>query len=585
MAVTVKGLMELLASESLRWDQVNSCNTVTPEGLEQVLGHPGVERDPYYLNERLRHLAPGRGRGGPYGTGGDHVGRNLKGKEHPDTLDKEGPDPMHERDFVADEFQGMLMFGPDGKPAFHSLWPEGTKPEGFKELNINIATKIPAYAKDPNGTVKPMLDSRKDSAFGGQTFEEAFEPVDARIVAQIQKYADNFEKTFGIKLNVKFDEAGPDTHISVMGFRRGSASLNGFASFPKAMQGWDRLEKYGHTPGFMCLNLDNTDRYSDKLIHDLFAHEFGHAIGWAHPHDLAIFKNLTQKEAMEMTTMSYTDLKYTPFAGQDGAELGPMDYGLRKWVANAPELHQGNQVYDLDAQHKITLADNQDTALFRRKGILPAIPIPAHGEGNELRGTKGNDFIDTNPGYVTNITHPGTNQAQKFVLVEGHLERVFGIAGDNKIIAAQNGDQSIHPGTGNSEVQFLYGDMKGEKTIHSEGKDTLVIADSLIRDSKTITTRKDGDDLVLNINDGEAKIRLAGQAVCRGVSTFRVVDENGEVVIEQDVKHLNDPREFEKATTWLATAEIYLRDREKTGTLWSKSVQASRANTGLEQAR
>lgn len=112
---------------------------------------------------------------------------------------------MHERKFIGYEFQGMLMFGADGKPAFHSIWPEGTPAEERKSLKVNIVTKVPDYILDPEGTVKPFMDGRTQ-AFGGQGIEDAFAPVDERVIEQVQKYAENFEKTFGIKMEVSFDE-------------------------------------------------------------------------------------------------------------------------------------------------------------------------------------------------------------------------------------------------------------------------------------------------------------------------------------------------------------------------------------------
>lgn len=566
MSVTPEGLQELLGADSKQLDQVMSCEVVVPEKIKEVLGEgERVARDPYFLRERLESSHMAR-RGDPYGTGGNHVGRDLSNKFQPDALDKEGPNPHGDRRFFGKEFQGMLMFAPDGKPAF---WRDGTPPE---LLTINIATKVPPYATDPNGRLEPFLRGREQSAFGGQKFESALEAVDERVIAQVQSYAERFERTTGIKMNVVFDQPDEDTHISVMAFRNGSRSLNGFATFPKRMQGWQALEKYGHTPGIMCLNADNMDRYSDKLIHDLFAHEFGHSIGWAHPHDLAEFAGISREEAMELTTMAYTDLYYRPFDGMEGAEFGIMDYGVRKWVGNAPELNPGNLTYDLEAQHRLTLEDNKDTMTYRTKKLLPATPIMAHGENNELRGSMGDDFIDTNPGYGCQIKHPETGAKQKFAMVEGHLARVLGIQGNNTIIAAQHHDQHIEPGIGTNEVRMVYPDLSGEKTLKCDGTDTLVVTTDLIGNAKTLTTEQDGDDLILQINEGAASIRLSGQAKGQGITTFRLVDGKGNQVFEANAKDLNRD-DFHHTITRRALAETALLELDAKGqTPWTRRL-------------
>lgn len=560
-AVTSKGLLELLGEESNQWAQINSCAVVSEEGLEEVLGNPTVNRDPYFLHDRIGEGGRTRNdRGGPYGTGGDHVGRNLNNKFRPEGLDHAGPDPMRDRHFVADEFQGMLMYGPDGNPAFWSLFPEGTPPEERTVLKINIATKIPDYVLDPKGTIKPALDARKDSAFAGQTLEEAFTPVDERVIAQIRKYAEGIEKTFGIKLDIQVDRAD-DPHITVMGFTNGSPGLAGFASFPKAMRGWERLEPYSHTPGFMCLNMDYIPTISDKQVHDLFAHEFGHSIGWAHPHDLALFRRLSSRDALTLTTMSYSDLEYTPFEGKGGAELGALDYYLRKWLANPPVLSEGNGVYDLDQQHRLTFERNKDTLVFRREKLLPVLPMIAHGRNNVLRGTAaGNDFLDTNPGYLSHITHPDTGATQKFLLVEGHLETVMGIAGNNTIIASQSGNQEILPGIGQNEIRFLYPAMQGVKTIISEGNDTLVLSEALFRSAPAIHARTAGDDVVLSF--GECKIRLQGHARGQGVSNLRVVDAHGQTILEKPIQELS-AREIHTHVFWPAQKAIAKAEEDR----------------------
>ena len=517
--ISVKGLLGILGEESRQAYLFNSCEITTEEGLREILTNTDNARDPHYLSKKL---GKDKGHNSSYGTDGNHVGYDLTGKEKPQNPDQEGPNPAGTRQFLGNEFQGLLMFDLEGKPAFHSLWPEGTTAEDRKVLKINIATKIPDYAAAPDSPARQALGDRLP-------LDEAFTPMDERVIAQIREFGERFEKTFGIALDIQTDH--PDPQITVMGYHHHTAKLAGFASFPPSMDGWDSLKSYAQSPGSVLLNTAKTSALSDEKIQGLLTQAFGHALGLAHPHDLAIFNTMSQREAIEMTTMAYGDLSYSAF-DDVGAKLGPVDYGLRKWVHNPPALNAGNAVYDLDAQHRQTYEANKDSLVFQHEGLLPASAILAHGENNELRGSaKGNDFIDTNAGYVSSIHHPQTGAVQKFMLVEGHLDRVYGLGGNNTIIAGNVGDQQVHPGKGTNEIQFLYPEMKGAKTLISEGKDTLVISEEVLKNYKS--QHRDGDDIVLSL--GEGSLRLQGQAIGKGVSQMKVVNAQGLSVYEQAV--------------------------------------------------
>ena len=323
-----------------------------------------------------------------FGTGGNHVGRNLKNKQQPErAIDAPGPNPYRQRKFLGDEFQGMLTFDGKGVPTFYSRFPgsEG-KASNVKEYRLSIATTPPAFMVE--GTDQAAdIDSMKDDAFGGKPFKDVFKQIDKKTLTQLRKYAKQFEAAYGIKLTVGFDL--PDAQLTLAGYGEGDPNLLGFAAFPPGINDWQEMQGLGHHPAYMCLNNQYTATATAKECYDLFAHEFGHTLGLAHPHDLAVL-NMTRREALTATKMSYTDLKLEAFrhvvADAEGNPLkdkrgrlkyysvgpdeGVLDYGFRKWTSEAPllnhvtnanprdpenDLYKG--VYDLEAhqQRAVTL--------------------------------------------------------------------------------------------------------------------------------------------------------------------------------------------------------------------------------------
>lgn len=494
-----------------------------------------------------------------FSSGGHHVGRDLEGKEAPQRpLDSMGPNPHGDRKFYADEFQGMLTFDRAGKPTFHSRFPEAKSAKDIKELRINIATKLPAYMTGDTPQAEE-LEAMEEDAFDGHALDEVFSRVDDKMVAQVEQYAKEFEQAYGIKMTVGFDIE--DAHLSLMGYTKGDPNLLGFASFPPGINDWAELEGLGAHPGYMVMNNQYTETATEKEVYDLFVHEFGHTMGLAHPHDLAML-NMSKREALTATKMAYTDLKLRAFRhvvtdaeGEPvldkegnkqyyhaGPDEGVLDFGFRKWTADAPNLgHVENPdpkdpkndlykgVYDLAAHTEFAKAENGKSIVFQRERLLPMVPMINDGKNTVLKGTPGDDYLDTNPGYASTVKAEGSRATQKFILVEGHMEKVMGISGNNIIVAAEKGAQEIHPGTGENELRFVYPDMKGEKTIISEGKDTLVLTEDVLAALKFKASKgKNG----VTLDAGDAKITLGGN----GLQKISIVNDLGKAVAEIDVQ-------------------------------------------------
>lgn len=522
-----------------------------------------------------------------FGTGGQHVARDLAGKVGYKDLDAKGPDPYansyepdaKKRDFFGDEFQGMLVHDKSGRPAFwsHFKRADGSPIQSQEDLKgqtfkIHLADKLPKYLEG-HASIEGM------DIWEGKPAKDAAVKVAGRLQKEIAEYAKEFSKVTG--LNVVLTDDPKEADLTVMSWAKSKPSfggtLLGFASFPESVNTWASLNGLGNKPAFMFLNNEWTERKgtSDREVRNLFAHEFGHNMGWAHPHDLARL-NHSQAETLGMTLMAYSQGQPQDFAGTEGAGMGAIDYTFRKWLPEAPALNTGEgKVYDLQKHLEQSFKNNAGTAEFQRTRLLHTAVIVDSGKGTELHGTKGNDFIDTNPGYASIINVPveelsgaavtaNDNKAlnahvvsedepkeeaaaaptprapykprpaqQKIVLSEGHIAKVKGITGDNVIIASESGDQVIEPGNGKNEVRFYYQNIGGHKTIHSEGKDTLVLSQSILLSHKGLkATEKDG---TLVIGDGKESITLSGNKL----ESIRVIDTQGRVLEEKAVKDLS----------------------------------------------
>ena len=499
----------------------------------------------------------------PFVGGGD-----WDRKWKPDNLSEPGKNPLGIRNFIGDEFPRMLAYGPPkigrrvieengrkivvpemvekGKPAFWSHWPEGTKPEDMKVIKVNLATKVPDYMKE--GTIDAAMKGRSDFAFNGQSLEETFIQLTEKMEKAWRHYAEDFEKTYGIKLDVRRDDA-PDAHpekdvnISVLGFQGGNPRLAGFASFPGGMNEWPQFSALGHQKGFMMLNHEysNSDRVSETMLYDLILHEMGHFFGWVHPHDLGAMR-MSQAEALNSTAMAYTDGHFSKFPGQEGVTAGIVDLGFRNFVANPPEINAENgAVYDLEKRFEMSGGENWYSNVAKTTGMMPAVPILSNGTNTVLKGTRLSDVLDTEPGHLCRVKNP-TGVEQRFALVEGHISKVYGRAGNNHIFTSSHGSQEIYPGTGASQIHIYEAGIGNEKTIYSQGKDTLVLHEDIFLQNKKLNMTQNGKDIVISNESGGSIILKDQLTTGKGITAVNIVNDEGKMISSQDVSgfRLND---------------------------------------------
>lgn len=570
---------------------------VTPEGLDAVLegdNPPFIGSAPdLYPNptaDITGHRHPQRPNASFDAEEEDNnrfVGHDPTGKHPPlHPLDETGPNPFGTRHFMGEEFPGMLTFDPSGNPTFLSRFPELKKLEDVKELRLNIASKLPDFMQ---GDTSQAIEVRtmEEEAFAGKPLKDAFQSVDAKMVSQVKKYAKEFEQAYGVKITVGVDL--PDAHLSLMGYRSNNANLLGFASFPPSINAWPEMEGLGDHPGYLLLNNNYTNTATRKECYDLFAHEFGHTLGLAHPHDLAVL-NIDKRQALTATKMAYTDLKIDSFqhtvtdgkgkAQKDasgnpkiyteGPDEGVLDYGFRKWVPNPPtmghvsdpdpespscDLYKAH--FDLQAHFDHALNVNKRSIVFLREHLLPMVPMVNEGKHAVLKGTSGDDLLDTNTGYSSTVTDPKTGVQQHFTHIEGHFGKVLGVKGNNTIIAADKGDQEILPGAGKNEIQFLYTGTQGTKTIQSTGQDTLVLTEELLRKQSLKAVDRAGGKL--GFESSKTSIQLDG----KGISSLLVVNERGRPVARIDTKGKGAEALNEEITKALAQTKQTKRSRNE----------------------
>jgi len=491
------------------------------------------------------------------------LGVNLTNKVRPADMPQKGKDPLGVRKFIGDEFPRMLLFAPPpmrhgfavhpatgqrvpaaiptgepAQPAFYSHWPAGTELKDMKVLKINIATKLPDYMK--KGTVAATMEGMSEFAFKKKSLEESFSPITDKVEKAWRRFAADYEQTYGIKLDVRRDDA-PDAHpenevnMTVAGFSKGHPQLAGFSNFPDSMSRWGAEMLSGHKQGYMMLNHEycNSPLADEYKIYDLIFHEFGHFMGMVHPHDLGAMK-MSQEEALNNTAMAYTDGKFTRFDGQEGAICGPVDYGLRGFMPNPPKINaKDGVVYDLEKEYKRCLGENADSRVMAMTKLMPSIPIVNHGKGATLKGSANGDILDTEPGHVSyRINALGVRQG--YALVEGHIEKVIGRAGQNRIFLSSKGRQEVYPGPDGSQIHIYSPTLVDDKIIHSEGKDQLVLHQDIFLNNPDFKVEQKGNDIVFS--GSQASIVLKDQLNRKkGVASILVVNDEGRAVMQQDV--------------------------------------------------
>lgn len=517
-----------------------------------------------------------------FGTGGQHVARDLQGKTgwRDGSMPNPGPNPEGNRNFLGDEFNGIIGYDTKGRPAFWSHFDDVNSVNDLegKVIKICLADKFPDKLKG-NPSIERTADAwgRDPKTGRANKPEDVAQRVHPRYEAQIRKFVEESQNS-GIKVEIV--DNPDDAHITVMAWQRNlPPRLLGFASFPDSMNSWAGLRGLGQAKGkgftFLSNDYAADPSVTDEELQHVFVHEsaLGHNMGMCHPHDLARL-NISQAEALASTVMAYSDMHAKKITGKEGADVGALDYSFRNWMPNPPAINAADGgVYDLQAHLTETYERDKFTSGYRRSGLLPTAAIVDSGTNTEIHGTQGNDLIDTNRGYASIVTAPDGKGKQKFLLAEGNISVVKGIAGDNTIITSAAGDQRIEPGTGNNVIAFYHQGIGGKKEIYTSGPgtDTLVLSETILNGHPDLDVRKFKG--LTYIGEGADEIVIGG----KGVDTIRVIDALGQTVLEKDVKGLS-AKELNDQVFLSARAELNARRAEHVHSF------ASRVGTKEERA-
>lgn len=555
-----------------------------------------------------------------FGTAGKHTARHTENATgwRPGSLPSKGPDPQGIRDFKGDEFQGIIGYArkdPDGlrRPAWWSHFVKedktdpnrklrdeqgnvipGTPIESIDDLpdvpvlKVCLAEEFPDFLKN-NPSIERTADAWGRNPKTGRVNkpEDEAKKVHPRLEEQIRKFAETSEKS-GLKIELVDDPN--DAHITVMAWERNTPPrLLGFASFPESMNSWSRLRGLGQPRGdgfaFLSNDYAKDKSVSDEELRDLFLHESarGHNMGGCHPHDLGML-NMSQSEAHASTLMAYSNIHGKDIEGVEGSDLGYVDYGIRNWIPNPPKLNtEDGKTIDLQAHLDASYEHNKNKSSTRRSGLLPGASIINHGTNTVLHGTRGDDLIDTNVGYCSVVDSPDPNIKQKVMLAEGHIAKVRGISGNNTIIPAEQGDQVIEPGLGDSKICFYNQSIGGSKKIYSQGNDTLVLSETILHryGGELKATENALGEIVIGGEDDT--ITLAGN----GVSNIHVIDSLGKTIVDQNVKGLNadqiNAQVLTKAFNELRNRDDHSHDHGNKG--FAARVENERATAAKEGGR
>jgi len=372
--------------------------------------------------------------------------------------------------------------------------------------------------------------------------------------------------------------------------------LKGFGSFPPSAGEWNKLKESAvPTPGTLWLNNRAFGKMTPVEREKILDHELGHVFGKLHPFNVVDPRQMAflpdrRTETKGFSNMSYGDRNFIPFADEPQITTGPIDYLFRYWMPNPPKINEGDTVFDTARQHAESYRENEEINPHTKALVLPSQTIIDSGGNDTLIGTDNGDYLDMNPGYVSTINEEieiqnedkkdekttedqkddttqenqentgsekgdavekNKEQLQFVTIVEGHIETVKSMGGNDVIITSKGGFQRIYPGTGQNEVQFIYPDV-GHKEVISEGSDTIVIGLSLFVENDDISADQISADIHLHFGKGD--IVLIDQMAEGGVQYIKVVDEDGKVIIAEDVSKFTTLLEFhtkiiEKAKT------------------------------------
>lgn len=493
-----------------------------------------------------------------------------------------------------DEQNGMLLHDLRGRPAFANYF-DSTK-QGEMRLSVSLSTTdaMPHGLTDKLGQLTKYRQTHVSSKVEREDYR-AISPESAEV---IRDFFREFEELTGIQVDVRENSNNADI---VIGGYLSQDDYIGFASFPQEIPFVNHLPQ---NQGFMMLDTEylaqKIESGNIEAVLALVSHEFGHNLGFLHPHDDLVHTAMNDKQQDAVARMSYNNHTFPAIAATDiNSGYGPLEIhvlrdALRDLGVEPPRIHPGNDTYLLSE-----LAETQRNEARAKAGSLaslPALSLLDNGGSNTLEGTSGRDLLVTEAGDCGLIDRDQEEirlmrDGQPYCLVEGEFSVVRSGAGDDLILTANGTEQTVYLGSGNNEVAMIHSqvgdkeivtlpieeDERGmleqfgdavdglnpltedepeperatEETARDE-KDTITMTmhQSLFRAADTVV-QQSGDDIEINFYAMSGReigsITLQGQAAeDRGINTFRVINDQADVLIEFDVTDMRDPTRWQE---------------------------------------
>ena len=418
------------------------------------------------------------------------------------------PDPFTQRVDLSGDAGVLLARDKKGNPAMLGWWPKNTPPHK-RTLTVSIISEMPEgrfYRHD-----KLM------QAVGNNLC-----PVDDATESIIKECAEEFKNTYGITLNITRGDTKADY---VIGGYRLPIMSSGFSTLPP---GADAVQVKSNPRGHMFLNYDALKNADARELKRVIQHELLHGIMGVN-HTFEMPEGSLSNNARHASSISYHNNHFVaPAEGMLAS--GPVDYALREYLPQAPELAQHNSTVQLNALNDAV----SNGGISAVHPLHYSVQTILGGTNTTLSGTNAHHYIDLTPMTISRFQKADASRSLPFSIYGDGFEHITTAEGNDKVVLREgNHKQKLSLGTGTNDVQVYY-PVVGDITLRPKGHDSLTFLASAIEGCR-LHFEKNGNDAVLSLRRGEnelSRFTLKEQMSDGTALRIRIVNNNGETVSE-----------------------------------------------------